>query len=189
MKKLAYVVAGIILAVSHAQAGQFTVDGDSEFIAIGKPGFIKINGKGGGLKGFVKVAGTKITGEFKFPLGRLDTGVGLRDDHMKKDYLEVPKYPEAKLVINEVKINGNPEAKGFQQKQVPFNGVMTLHGVSKDVSGTIDLENAGDLAKGLAQFEFKITDFGFVIPKYLGMTVNENVHVKVRIEAKKSKAG
>ncbi len=33
------------------------------------------------------------------PLGNLKTGVDLRDQHMRDKYLEVPKYPNAELVV------------------------------------------------------------------------------------------
>lgn len=56
--------------------------GQVVFEAVGKPSFLKIKGQGEGPEGEVSVA-DKVTGSFKFKMATLDTGIGLRNDHMK----------------------------------------------------------------------------------------------------------
>lgn len=177
------------LISSHSLAETLTVSGKSEFIATGKPGFIKIDGLGTGLTGSFKVVGSMVSGQARFPLNTLDTGVGLRDRHLKEEYLEVQKYPDAQLTFNQVKLAKNPDADGFTQKQVPFDGILTVHGVSHAVNGTIDVSTSAGITNGDAQFGIKISDFGFPEPKFMGMRVNNDVQVKVHLEAKKAKVG
>ena len=176
-----------ISSVSFAET--LDVTGKSEFIATGKPGFIKIDGLGNGLTGSLKVTGKLVSGEASFPLNTLNTGVGLRDKHLKNEFLEVQKYPDAQLTVDKVALNKSPIGDGFVQDKVPFTGVLKVHGVSHPVNGTIDVSTKSGTTIGDAQFGMKISDFGFPEPKFMGMRVNNDVQVKVHLEAKKTKAG
>ena len=64
------------------------------------------------------------------PLAGLQTGIGLRDKHMREKYLEVDKYPDAVLEVpwSGVKLPGDG-----QTGEGSAPGKMTLHGKSKDV--------------------------------------------------------
>jgi polyisoprenoid-binding protein YceI len=168
-----------------AAASRLKVEGQSEFVAVGKPGFIKIHGQGEGLKGELVVAGNKVSGELIFPVGELNTGVGLRDRHMKDEFLEAGKYPEVKLVLKEVALPADPEKNGFKQTQIPFTGTLTVRGISKPLTGTIDLATDAGKTHGDARFEVKMSDFGFRKAEYLGLKVEDAVQVKAHLEAKK----
>lgn len=184
--KAKFLIVGILSLpfISNCWAGQLEISGKSEFIATGKPGFIKIDGVGSGLTGQLQVTGNQVSGQASFPLNALDTGVSLRDKHMKEEYLEVQKYPTAQLTIAKMKFAESPVNNGFNQSQVPFSGVLTVHGVSHPVNGTIDVTSAAGITKGDANFGIKISDFGFPEPKFMGMKVNDDVQVKIHLEAK-----
>ncbi len=146
-----------------------------EFTAIGKPGFLRINGKGAQIAGQAKVAAQETTGQFVVKLDQFVTGIDLRDQHMKDTYLETKKFPEAKLTW---KIAATKVQKDGQE--VPFTGTLSLHGVEKPIGGTATLTASPDLSKveGEAQFQIKLSDYKIKIPSYLGVTVAEDVDVK-----------
>lgn len=152
--------------------------GQVVFEAVGKPSFLKIKGQGEGPEGEVTV-GDKVTGNFKFKMATLDTGIGLRNDHMKNKYLEVEKFPTAELKIEEVsKFDpANPEAAGL-----PFKGNLTIHGVTKPVTGTVDVKKKDKGYTVAANFETKITEYSIEIPSYAGITVADSVKVSVQTE-------
>lgn len=146
--------------------------GEVHFLAKGNPGFMKIEGKSsGGLTGELDPANTSAPGVFTFAMSELETGIELRDEHMKEKYLEVEKFPEAKLVLKNVAglsaIDGN--GKGS------FSGTLTLHGVSRDVSGSYEIEGR----KVKASFTTKISDYAINVPSWMGVTVADNVDVTV----------
>src|SRR4051812_34300287 len=92
---------------AFAAGNQWMVDlgagsGTVEFNATGRPSALVINGKGAAPKGKVAVNGTSVTGSANFDLTSLDTGINLRNDHMKNKYLEVSKYPQATLTIQKL---------------------------------------------------------------------------------------
>ena len=64
------------------------------------------------------------------PLAGLQTGIALRDKHMREKYLEVEKYPDAVL---ELPWSGVKLPEDGQTVEATAPGKMTLHGKTKDV--------------------------------------------------------
>lgn len=160
--------------VLKAQANK----GEVVFEAVGKPSFLKIKGQGEGPEGKVQIAQT-ITGEFKFKLTTLNTGIEMRDTHMKDKYLQVGQHPEASLKLQEL---ANWSVDKGDATGVSFKGSLTMHGVEKPIAGTVDIKKKGTGYEITANFETKITDYAIDIPTYAGITVADNVKVTVKSE-------
>lgn len=99
-------------------------------------------------------------------LDSLKTGIDLRDEHMKKKYFETDKYPEAVLT----------QATGKDGK---FMGQLQLHNVTKPIAGTYVFE--GDEFVGI--FKTKMSDFSINKAKYMGVGVNDEIEVTIRLAA------
>lgn len=149
-----------------------------EFLAKGSPGFLKIQGTEGKLRGALKLDGDKLNGELIADLTGLKTGIDLRDQHMKEKYLETGKFPEATLKIDNQTINTATTDKQTVQ------GELTLHGVTKPVVVEAVVKKA-DAKKYDVQSTFNIVlaDFGIDVPKYLGVTVAQDVTVATKMMA------
>lgn len=163
--------------VHPASASTFVAKaGEVKFIATGKPGFLKIKGesKGKGPAGKITITDGAATGEFTFELASLDTGIDLRNDHMKNKYLEIGKFPLARLAIDRLTISDGELKNGFKKE---FTGKLTLHGVSKDLKGTLSFDGGKSAAS--ATFEILVSDFKIDIPAYMGVTVSEKVAIEV----------
>ena len=90
--------------------------GQVQFKTIGRPSALKIVGKGPAPKGQLNIdQNGNIKGQFDFELATLDTGIGLRDRHMKNKYLEVGKFPKAAITIQEMKFPNELLAKDGQK--------------------------------------------------------------------------
>jgi polyisoprenoid-binding protein YceI len=152
--------------------------GSVEFLAITKPSFIKIKGTGKSATTDVKVDGQKASGIFEFDLATLDTGMDGRNDHMKNKYLQVEQYPKAKLEITDLALKAPFKTGETAVEEAPFTGVMTLHGVTKPVTGTYSLKKTGDV---IAKFGIKLSDFKIEQPSFMGVTVKDDVDVSVNI--------
>jgi polyisoprenoid-binding protein YceI len=151
-----------------------------EFKATGRPSALKIVGKGEGLNGNLAFKGASLAGQITFDMNALTTGIAMRDEHMKKKYLEVEKYPQAKLTITELKL---PDAAGkgadFAVDDVGFNGTLALHGVEKPIQGKAKVTRAGGDGTALASFAIKISDYAIAVPSFAGITVADDVEIKV----------
>jgi polyisoprenoid-binding protein YceI len=178
--KLLFVLFLSLFSFSVFAGGSGQVSsGKTEFLAVGKPGFLKIKGVGPAPTGKFSVAGDMVSAELDIVLAEFKTGLDLRDSHMKEKYLEVQKYPTAKLKISDLKLSEAFEST--KSGELKFKGTLSLHGVDKSVEGTIDYKKEGSKLKTESSFEFTIPDFGIDIPSFAGVTVAKEV--KVRVEA------
>lgn len=154
--------------------------GALEFIAIGRPKAIKIHGKGESPKGKLKIlTPSKVEGDLLFSLDSLDTGITLRNEHMKKKYLEIDKFPVAKLT--EIVRLLSKDDKGSHEN-VPFQGQLTLHGITQTIHGLSTLKNYRDKINLEVTFALKLSSFGISIPTFAGITVADEVQVLLSTE-------
>jgi polyisoprenoid-binding protein YceI len=155
-----------------------------DFEAVGNPSALKIHGKCSQLKADLRTESNRVSGSVVFPLDCLETGIELRDRHMKEKYLETARFPESRLVLEGV----NP-ARGEQS----FQGMLSLHGVSRLVQGKFTLTDAKDQKEekmegshgvGVqARFTIKLTDFQIQLPSFAKITVADEVTVSVKFKA------
>ena len=184
MTKALLIFTFIFSAQFSFASTQFTFSpkkGKVEFKTKGWPNLVNIKGKGQGVSGSLSEKENKLSGVLEFDLTSLKTGIKLRDNHMKDKYLQVKKFPKAKLTLKDSVmpkgLNGSTE----------FTGIMELHGVKKEVKGKIELDNESDSIEVDAEFPIKLTDFKIDIPSYKGITVAEKVTVKFKTEVSKTK--
>ncbi len=157
-------------------------DSNVTFQAVGKPGFIRINGKDAKVKGSTNWDGKQLKGEYTVHLSELDTGLKLRDEHMKEKYLEIKKYPEAILTLDPITWNASSDATQA------FTGKLKFHGQEHPVKGEAKLKPSGTSLDVEASFEIILTDYKVEIPVYAGITVAEKVDVKVSFQAQEDAA-
>jgi polyisoprenoid-binding protein YceI len=117
-------------------------------------------------------------GSLAVDLRTLDTGISLRNDHLREKYLEVDKAPGYdKAVLSEIDLKGlkpdAPDGKGA------FSGSLTLHGVKKTVTGPVEVRKAGTGLRVKASFPVNLSDYNISEPSYLGVGVKNTVQVEV----------
>ena len=126
MKRLLLSLSLALSLSSLAQAAA-TQTGESSAAFQGKgPAGFKLEGKTWEL--MVIDDGSKVT--ITVPLTELDTGIDLRNKHMREKYLDTAKYPDAVLVVDRSTIQLPAEGKRVTGKG---KGKMTIRGKTKDV--------------------------------------------------------
>ena len=179
---LSFLMVGGAQASIPAKKWIMNVDsGAVEFNAIGRPSALKIHGKGTAPKGALTVEGGTASGQLTFDLESLDTGIKMRNEHMKQKYLEVGKYSEATLTLTKMAISSAVLIEAGKSESVPFQGILHLHGIEKPVTGTAKLDRNGNNLSVDAQFGIKISDYGITIPSFSGITMAEDVNVSVQL--------
>ena len=185
MKCLSMIVASFALsfsplATAAEQWGVNESESSVAFVAVGKPGFLKIRGEGARLKGVATMDGKVLTGTFTVALASLKTGIDLRDEHMKGKYLEVEKFPVAQLELDPLTVE-------VGENDYDFTGKLTLKGVTKAVAGKLALVlKAEGQASGQAEFSIKMSDFPVGVPSHMGVTVAESVDLTIDFVAKRT---
>lgn len=126
-----------------------------------------------------------LGGELAVELGSLDTGIGLRNEHMRDKYLEVGRGPGFDhAVVSGVSL-GNVDPATFQGRTA-FTGTLLLHGTKRPVSGQATIRRDGRSIHVEASFPVTVTDHGIPKPQYLGVGVRNEVNVMVSFVAEPS---
>jgi polyisoprenoid-binding protein YceI len=117
-------------------------------------------------------------GSLAVNLRTLDTGIGLRNQHLRENYLEVDKGPAYDTAtLSQINLQGLkpdlPEGKGT------FTGSLTLHGQTRTVAGAVDVRPMGADLRVKASFPVNLLDYGISKPRYLGIGVKDTVQVEV----------
>ena len=133
-------------------------------------------------KSSVAILDTK-TGTLQFSL--LIKGFEFKNEemqeHFNEDYMESDKFPKAEFkgqVLNNASVNYLKA--GTYNVQV--KGLLTMHGVTKEVqtNGTIKVDNDG--IKANSTFNIAIADYGIKISKLVRDKIAKNI--KVTVDAK-----
>jgi polyisoprenoid-binding protein YceI len=133
-----------------------------------------------GLKGTLTLAAAdpvRFTGELELDLTTIDTGIQLRNQHLRENYLEVAKPGFDKAVLSDIRV-GEARSETFEGRS-GFAGTLKLHGVSKAIGGSAELKREAGGMRVTASFPLLLTDFGIEPPQYMGVGVGNRLSVKV----------
>jgi polyisoprenoid-binding protein YceI len=158
-----------LASVGVAQAKLAGSGGEVSFTATGPAG-LKIVGTTSQIA--IKEDGANVV--VSVPLSSVDTGIALRNKHMKEKYLEVDKYPNAELTVARSAVK---EGSGSAQ------GTMKIHGQSKPVTFNYNAKKAGEGFAVDGTVHININEYGVEVPSYLGVTVKPGVDIAVKFSA------
>ena len=114
-----------------------------------------------------------LTGALRVDLQTLETGIAVRDRHMRDTYLEVEKGPEfAVATVDQIRV------EKLDGKST-FKGTLLLHGQRQEVTGSADLQQRAGRIRVQAQFPIKVSAFQIPKPTYLGVGVRDEIQIKV----------
>ena len=124
----------------------------------------------------------QLGGEVSVDLATIDTGISLRNQHLREKYLEVVKGDGFnKAVLSDIRLS-DVAGETFDGT-TPFTGTLLLHGVKHAVTGTAEIHVDGAGRRVRAEFPLVLTDFGVTPPEYLGVGVGSKLLVKVAFTA------
>lgn len=133
---------------------------------------------------FNPISSTKVwSGEFVVDLNTLDTGIGLRNEHLRGRYLETGRGEGyARALLTEVTLSGiDPDTLTGRGS---FTGSLRLHGRTRPVGGQVEVRQTGPSLRVRAAFPVALSQFDIATPRYLGVGVRDEVVVHVTIDAK-----
>jgi hypothetical protein len=117
-------------------------------------------------------------GSIEVDLRDLDSGIALRDEHMRDSYLETGRGEGFdKAILADIRV-GNADPRTFKG-QTTFAGVLSLHGTKHPVQGQARVRRRGTSAQIEATLPIRLSDYNIPKPQYLGVGVKEEVQVRV----------
>lgn len=169
-----------ITNVSVAQSF-LTESGNVNFLS--KAPLSEFNGVSDKLNGLVDLSQNLL--DFYIDLNTLDTGIGLRDKHMRDNYLETDKYPYAEFTG---KMSPVPNLVPGSKSRVTALGKFKIHGVERqvEVKGTLSKNTKGELELE-AGFEVLLSDYKIPVPKlvFYELAESQTITIKATLKPKK----
>ncbi|MDP2359662.1 MAG: YceI family protein [bacterium] len=133
------------------------------------------------------------TAYFQVDLASLDTGMSLRNKHMRENHLHTELHPQATFVMS--KLAGPvPAMKAGVATRLMAVGDFTVHGVTLPRTLPVDVtwhpdgsqtaaRKAGPVLHVVCRFEVVLADHGIPRPQFLFMKVAESMEVTVDLWA------
>ena len=165
---------GLIVSLLPATAGAAKLvqkDAKASFDAVGPGGFA--------LVGHAKEVAFEDTGEkliWKVLVKEVDTGIALRNKHMREKYVKVKENPDVVLEVPRADVK-------FETGEHTVKGTFTLKGVAKPVDVKYQVAKSGTSYAVQASFPFDVREHGIEIPNYLGVTVDPKMKATAVIRA------
>jgi polyisoprenoid-binding protein YceI len=192
MKSDILILAGIaVLGAVPASAARFTVRpgfDDNRVVFSSKAPMESFEGKTGQVQGSLEfdpaALGDSVTFEFEVDLASLDTGLALRNKHMRENHLQTAKYPKAVFRGGGVTDASGSTLNPGETVTLALTGTFDLHGVSRRISMPVKATRRADGALGIvARFPVPLSEYNIDRPKFLVMKLDEIQQVTVTLTA------
>ena len=119
---------------------------------------------------------------FEVDLNSIDTGIGLRNRHMRDNYLETGKYPFAKYRGRLTEIR--KIAPG--EFEIKVKGKMSIHGEDKNLDTVGKVSINGKSYHLSWDFEVKLTDYKIKVPKLMFLKIDEIIKLEIAFYLKEA---
>ena len=199
MKKTTLALIALALAptlFAAARTYNVTSDGKNYAMFTSEATLETIHGRTTGVTGSIaadpaNVADSKV--DVAIDLASLDTGINMRNEHMRNRFLQIEKFPTA--TFKSVSITGPKTVAPSAPTEVSVTGDLTIHGVTKRVTAparivlipeselTKSSRGPGDWIHATTEFAIKLSDFGIDVPQTLGMKLSNDVRLKLDLFA------
>ena len=155
---------GVLLVVfqitMQVEAQSFITDKGSAVFTSTAP-LLEFKGTSSHLNGLIKLDENLV--DFYLDLNTLDTGIDLRNRHMRESYLETAKFPFAEFtgkIVTQIDLDRN------EPQIAVVNGIFKLHGVQKQITveGTITPNQDGTI-NIKAKWEVLLEDYNIERPR------------------------
>ena len=166
-----------------AETYKITGERQFKFVAKIKPG-TSFESQTTVFDGTVNWKESSISGKITVKLETLNSGIGLRDSHMREKNIHTAKYPDA--IFEPTKIEGDTKLTVGQKKQFKVIGKMTFHGKTKELSSDV---RATLLVDGSILIESRLklplSEFSVEAPSLAFVKVEEEVTIFLNFTLKK----
>jgi polyisoprenoid-binding protein YceI len=112
---------------------------------------------------------------FEVELAGLDTGIGLRNRHMRDRYLDVEAFPHATFRGTAQRV----ERLSPGEYRILARGTMAIHGVERPLTPECAVGQVESRMRVRCEFVIGLADFDIEIPKLMFMKISEEVRIEL----------
>lgn len=146
-----------------------------------------IEGRSSSLVGQVNLSQNVV--DFYVDMATFKTGISLRDEHLRENYIETDKYPFAEFYgkftdLEDPKIL--MRAASRDSVDVKVSGNFSIHGVTKPLETTGKVIIKNNQIHLRTEFIIKLSDFNIAVPQVMFYKVSEDQKVYVTASLSRS---
>ena len=127
--------------------------------------------------------GGDYAGGLRVDLATFDTGIDLRDSHLRNNYLEVARGPDFQQAVLSSIVLDDALPDGGGRHETAFSATLSLHGVQSTIAGEVELRRRDGRMQVEATFSVSLEAFDIPPPRYLGVGVRDTVEITVSFDA------
>ena len=182
-----FLACGLLVGLPIGAAGQefhVDLDADNEVRFTSQAPIEEVVGVTDRIDGYVLLNGPRLEAGsategtqlyLEVDLASLDTGLGLRNRHMRSNYLEVEEFPYAFFNATIERV----VAVAAGVFRVTAHGVLTIHGVEHEMDVPCDVSERGEGYRVLCTFNTRLSDFDIKIPKLMFLKLADEVRLEL----------
>ena len=186
-RRLGSVLSGLLACSSMGAAGQeyhVDRDADNEVRFISQAPIEEVVGVTDHIDGYVLFNGLRLEEGsategtqlyLEVDLASLDTGLGLRNRHMRNNYLEVEEFPYA---VFDATV-GRVEATADGVFRVAAQGILNIHGVERVREIPCDVSERGEGYGVRCACTVLLSDFNIEIPRMMFLKLANEVRLEL----------
>jgi len=127
---------------------------------------------------------SRASGSIHVNLKELDTGLSLRNQHMRENHLHTNEFPEATFTITSIVTAEPANISGGGTATTLLRGKLDLHGVTKDyeIMGTLGFDPASGTLHARYKWSILLKDHAIPRPEFLFMKLSDTQQITVDLE-------
>lgn len=175
IKTLPYFLVIIILLIHVRVDAQSFITDQGKAVFTSTAPLLEFQGTSNNLNGLINFSDNLV--DFYLDLNTLDTGIDLRNRHMRESYLETAKFPFAEFTG---KIEHQIDLSIYQSQEVEVNGIFKLHGVQKNilVRGTVTPHQDGSISIE-ATWQVLLEDYNIKRPRVVFYELSDTQTISI----------
>lgn len=177
-----FFMLSFLIVCNTVRATEYQIEScNIKFKTTGKPVLVDIVGKSNSpCYGSVTLEKDQIVkSDLKMKLDKIDTGIELRNKHLRENYLKIDQNPESTLEIKTIE-NVLEQLSGKLESDSKFTAEMQLAGKKSEVSGFYKIKK--NIVEAKMDIDFK--DFGVPTPSFMGVKIVDKIHLTINFEIK-----
>ncbi len=128
--------------------------------------------------------GDSVTVRVEVDLASLDTGIPMRNKHMRENHLNTDTYPKAVFEGGRILEASGSTLNPGDTVKLKLSGRFDLHGVKRTIEVPVDATRAKDgTLQVTTHFEVPLADYKINRPAFLMMKLEPTQHVTVQVTA------
>lgn len=157
-----------------------------------------IVGRTGEVLGFITVdpgdIGGSASGIIEVDLASLKTGIGMRDSHMREQYLETDEFPKTVFEITRVIDASQNRLEDQKPVELKLEGNFSVHGVTRQITLPVTVtymkeseatraRHPGDLLHIVGAFDILLSEYNIKRPQFVILKLDDKQKINLDIFA------